>query len=115
VIEDIGTENRIWEFSKYDGGDSNSSAYEDWGGGFSEVAPILTRLKCSRPLIVTDAFLVSCGLAEKLQDQIVQAGIPCEVFSGTVTKLKIPTCAGATVCRHRCGMVCRPQLWLGGG
>ncbi len=53
-------------------------------GAFSEVAPILTRLKCSRPLIVTDAFLVSCGLAEKLQDQIVQAGIPCEVFSGTV-------------------------------
>jgi alcohol dehydrogenase class IV len=53
-------------------------------GAFAEVAPILTRLKCSRPLIVTDAFLVSCGLAEKLQDQIVQAGIPCEVFSGTV-------------------------------
>lgn len=53
-------------------------------GAFSEVASILTRLKCSRPLIVTDAFLVSCGLAEKLQGQIVQAGIPCEVFSGTV-------------------------------
>jgi alcohol dehydrogenase class IV len=53
-------------------------------GAFSEVASILTRLKCSRPLIVTDAFLVSCGLAEKLRDQIVQAGIPCEVFSGTV-------------------------------
>jgi alcohol dehydrogenase class IV len=53
-------------------------------GAFSEVALILTGLKCSRPLIVTDAFLVSCGLAEKLQDQIVQAGIPCEVFSGTV-------------------------------
>jgi alcohol dehydrogenase class IV len=53
-------------------------------GAFSEVASILARLKCSRPLIVTDAFLVSCGLAEKLQDQIIQAGIPCEVFSGTV-------------------------------
>jgi alcohol dehydrogenase class IV len=53
-------------------------------GAFSEVASILTRLKCSRPLIVTDAFLVSCGLAEKLQDQLAQAGIPCKVFSGTV-------------------------------
>ena len=53
-------------------------------GAFSEVALILAGLKCSRPLIVTDAFLVSCGLAEKLQDQIVQAGIPCEIFSGTV-------------------------------
>jgi alcohol dehydrogenase class IV len=53
-------------------------------GAFSEVALILTSLKCSRPLIVTDAFLVSCGLAGKLRDQIFQAGIPCEVFSGTV-------------------------------
>ena len=53
-------------------------------GAFSEAALILSRLKCSRPLIVTDAFLVSCGLAKKLQHQIVQAGIPCEVFSGTV-------------------------------
>src|SRR5580692_11942587 len=53
-------------------------------GAFSEVALILSSLKCRRPLIVTDPFLVSCGLAEKLRDQIVQAGIPCEVFSGTV-------------------------------
>ncbi len=53
-------------------------------GAFSEVASILTRLNCSRPLIVTDAFLVSCGLAEKLQDQIVNTGIPCQVFSGVV-------------------------------
>ena len=53
-------------------------------GAFSEVALILTGLKCSRPLIVTDAFLVSCGLASRLQDQIFQAGIRCEVFSETV-------------------------------
>jgi alcohol dehydrogenase class IV len=53
-------------------------------GAFSEVALILGSLKCSRPLIMTDAFLVSSGLAAKLQDQIVRAGIPCEVFSGTV-------------------------------
>jgi alcohol dehydrogenase class IV len=53
-------------------------------GAFSGVALILSTLNCSRPLIVTDAFLASCGLAEKLRDQIVQAGIPCEVFSGTV-------------------------------
>jgi alcohol dehydrogenase class IV len=54
------------------------------GGAFSEVAPILTRLKCERPLIVTDAFLVSCGLAGRLRDQIARAGIPCKVFSDTV-------------------------------
>jgi alcohol dehydrogenase class IV len=53
-------------------------------GAFSEVGPILTRLRCCRPLIVTDPYLVSCGLAARLQEQIVQAGIPCEVFSETV-------------------------------
>jgi alcohol dehydrogenase class IV len=53
-------------------------------GAFSEVGSILTRLQCERPLIVTDAFLVSCGLANRLQDQIAQAGIRCEVFSETV-------------------------------
>jgi alcohol dehydrogenase class IV len=33
---------------------------------------------------VTDPFLVSCGLGQRLQDQIVQLGIRCEVFSETV-------------------------------
>src|SRR5580698_7028112 len=53
-------------------------------GAFSEVGLVLARLQCNRPLIVTDAYLVSCGLAARLQDQIVQAGISCEVFSETV-------------------------------
>jgi alcohol dehydrogenase class IV len=53
-------------------------------GAFSEVGSVLARLQCNRPLIVTDAYLVSCGLAARLQDQIVQAGISCEVFSETV-------------------------------
>jgi alcohol dehydrogenase class IV len=53
-------------------------------GAFSEVGLVLSRLRCNRPLIVTDAYLVSCGLAARLQDQIVQAGISCEVFSETV-------------------------------
>src|SRR5580658_6350084 len=53
-------------------------------GAFSEVGAILARLQCARPLIVTDPFLVSCGLANRLRDQIVQAGIPCEFFSETV-------------------------------
>lgn len=53
-------------------------------GAFSEVGSVLVRLGCRRPLIVTDAYLVSCGLAARLQDQIAQAGIDCEVFSETV-------------------------------
>ncbi|MGA2538966.1 MAG: iron-containing alcohol dehydrogenase [Terracidiphilus sp.] len=53
-------------------------------GAFSEVGSVLLRLHCARPLIVTDPFLVSCGLAERLRDQIVRAGIPCAVFYETV-------------------------------
>ena len=53
-------------------------------GAFSEVGPILARLQCRRPLIVTDAYLVSCGLASRLQNQFAQAGIPSEVFAETV-------------------------------
>jgi alcohol dehydrogenase class IV len=53
-------------------------------GAFSEVPAILASLNCICPLIVTDAFLAGCGLAEKLQDQILATGIQCKVFSGAV-------------------------------
>jgi len=53
-------------------------------GAFNEAAAILPRLKCSRPLIVTDAFLASRGLAGKLREQIAANGIDSEVFSGSV-------------------------------
>ena len=54
------------------------------GGAFSEVGALLVRLECRRPLIVTDAYLASSGLAQNLQEQIVQAGVECAIFSGTV-------------------------------
>ena len=54
------------------------------GGAFSEVGALLIRLACRRPLIVTDAYLASSGLAGKLQEQIVRTGPACEIFSGTV-------------------------------
>jgi alcohol dehydrogenase class IV len=54
------------------------------GGAFFEVQEILKRLHCARPLIVTDVFLVSQGLPEKLRERIVQSGVSCEIFSGTV-------------------------------
>jgi len=53
-------------------------------GAFNEAAGILPRLKCSRPLIVTDVFLAGRGLAGRLQEQIVASGIACEIFSGSV-------------------------------
>src|SRR5262245_6603365 len=49
-----------------------------------EVPDILKRLNCSRPLIVTDAFLVKQGRAAELRTQIAAAGFECGVFSETV-------------------------------
>jgi alcohol dehydrogenase class IV len=51
---------------------------------FCEVPGILRRLNCTRPMIVTDAFLVSQGRADELRAQIVAAGFDCGVFADTV-------------------------------
>jgi alcohol dehydrogenase class IV len=53
-------------------------------GAIGEVPAILKRLGCSRPLIVTDAFLMSKGLPDKLRAQICATGVECGIFSGTV-------------------------------
>src|SRR5271170_5243455 len=53
-------------------------------GAFSEAAAIVADLNCTRPLIVTDAFLANSGIARRLQHLILAAGIQCEVFSGAV-------------------------------
>jgi alcohol dehydrogenase class IV len=53
-------------------------------GAFLEVPAILSRLNCTRPLIVTDAFFVSQGLPGKLQEQILESGLECGLFSDTV-------------------------------
>jgi alcohol dehydrogenase class IV len=54
------------------------------GGSFAEVAPLLARLQCQRPLIVTDPFLMKSQLAERLEAQIRAAGLRCEIFHDTV-------------------------------
>jgi len=53
-------------------------------GAFLEVPAMLGRLGCRRSLIVTDGFLVGQGLPGKLRDKIIESGIACEIFSGTV-------------------------------
>ena len=53
------------------------------GGSFAEVAALLLRLQCRRPLIVTDPFLMKNGLPEKLRTQIRDAGLICEIFHET--------------------------------
>jgi alcohol dehydrogenase class IV len=53
-------------------------------GILCEVPGILRRLNCTRPMIVTDAFLVRQGRAGELHAHIVGAGFECGVFSDTV-------------------------------
>ncbi len=54
------------------------------GGSFLEVPSVLSRLHCARVLIVTDTFLVSRGLPDRLCDMIRTSGRDCEIFSETV-------------------------------
>jgi alcohol dehydrogenase class IV len=53
------------------------------GGSFAEVAGLLLGLQCRRPLIVTDPFMMRSGLPERLQAQIRDAGLLCEIFHET--------------------------------
>src|ERR1700740_3717642 len=54
------------------------------GGSFAGVAALLLRLRCRRPLIVTDPFLMKTELAQRLATQIRDAGLSCEIFHETV-------------------------------
>jgi alcohol dehydrogenase class IV len=54
------------------------------GGAFAEIGALLVRLQCKRPLIVTDPFLMTGRLPERLRAQIVEAGLECGIFHETV-------------------------------
>ncbi len=54
------------------------------GGALAELPSILARLGLIRPLIVTDAFLVSSGHLERATGPLDRAGVPWKVFSDTV-------------------------------
>jgi alcohol dehydrogenase class IV len=54
------------------------------GGSFAEVATLLLRLQCRRPLIVTDPFILKSQLPEKLRTQLQEASLSCEIFHQTV-------------------------------
>jgi alcohol dehydrogenase class IV len=54
------------------------------GGAVAEVTTALARLGASRPLIVTDGFMVSSGMLAKVTDRLDAAGIAWQVFADTV-------------------------------
>jgi alcohol dehydrogenase class IV len=53
-------------------------------GSFQEVPAMLDRFGGKHPLIVSDAFLVSQGLPQRLQALIRESGIRCGIFSETI-------------------------------
>jgi alcohol dehydrogenase class IV len=54
------------------------------GGAFSDAASVLVHFGCKRPLIVTDQYMLKQGLAERLKEQIEQAGLGAGIFHETV-------------------------------
>ena len=54
------------------------------GGAVREVAGVLAKFGLSRPLVVTDPFMVRSGLLRRCLDPLEAAGIACAVFSDTV-------------------------------
>lgn len=54
------------------------------GGAIGRVGEVLEKLQVSRPLIVTDPFMVSSGMIEALTAPLSAAGIAYDIFSDTV-------------------------------
>ena len=54
------------------------------GGAVAQTADVLRKFGLSRPLVVTDPFMVSSGLVRRCLDPLAAAGIAADVFSDTV-------------------------------
>ena len=54
------------------------------GGAVAQVAEVLAVLGLSRPLVVTDPYMVSSGLVRRCLDPLEAAGVAVTVFSDTV-------------------------------
>jgi alcohol dehydrogenase class IV len=54
------------------------------GGAVRQVAEVLAKLGLSRPLVVSDPFMVSSGLIQRCLAPLAEAGISADVFSDTV-------------------------------
>ena len=57
---------------------------ETGGGSVARLPAILATFGLSRPLVVSDPFMVSSGLIRRILDPLEQAGIAAAVFSDTV-------------------------------
>jgi alcohol dehydrogenase class IV len=55
------------------------------GGTVRQLPALLGRLGLSRPLVVTDPFLLASGMTRVCLDSLAEAGIPAQMFSDTVS------------------------------
>jgi alcohol dehydrogenase class IV len=83
------------------------------GGSIGRVGEVLQKLRVSRPLIVTDPFMVSSGMIAQLTDPLSKAGIAYDVFSETVPD-PTTTVVSAGTERLRSGG-CDGLIGFGGG
>jgi alcohol dehydrogenase class IV len=54
------------------------------GGSVKQVAALLGQFGLSRPLVVTDPFMVSSGLVQRCLEPLTEAGLAVTVFSDTI-------------------------------
>lgn len=54
------------------------------GGSVSQIAAVLAKFGLSRPLVVTDPFMVASGLVQRCLAPLAAAGITAAVFSDTI-------------------------------
>lgn len=83
------------------------------GGAFAQTAEVLRELKLASPLIVTDSYMVSSGLAPRLAEQLEAAGLSARIFADVEPDPTEAVVAAATAFlqqgRHDC------VIGLGGG
>lgn len=53
-------------------------------GGVDSIGELLQTLGAERPIVVTDGFLVSTGLAARVADALTAAGLQAAVYDGTI-------------------------------
>ncbi len=83
------------------------------GGAVNEVGALLVELGATRPLIVTDSFMLTTGSVDRIRQSVQQSGLEAAVFAGVVPD---PTTDSlheglAAVQRHEADII----IGLGGG
>jgi len=83
------------------------------GGAVSRAPEVLRSLGCQRPLVVTDAFMRTSGLLERLTDSIEREGMDYGVFDGVVPDPTTDCVEAGLAASHECGA--DAVLGFGGG